>query len=61
MKAIAAVAFVIVFLGGCAYGKNAQNSMTVSSEYEAERLKHLDVTCGRDEDVSGSVDKAVIK
>ncbi len=61
MKALVLLAIVLVFLGGCAYGKNAQNSMTVSAEYEAERLKHLDVTCGRDEDVSGSVDKAVIK
>ena len=52
---------VLLLLGGCAFGKNAQNSMRLTAQYEEDRLKHLDVLCGRDEDVSGTVDKAVVK
>ncbi len=59
MRTLALIA--VIFLSGCAYGKNAQNSMTVRTAYEADRLNSLEVVCGRDEDVSGSVDKAVIK
>ena len=61
MKSMIFITIVFVFLGGCAYGKNAQNSMRVTAQYEADRLKHLDVVCGRDEDVQTSIDKAVIE
>jgi hypothetical protein len=54
---------IIAILGasGCAFMKKSENSMKITAEYEADRLKHLNVECGRDEDVESSVDKAVIK
>ena len=52
---------IALLLGGCSYGKNAQNNMAITAEYEADQLKRLDVICGRDEDVNTTVDKAVVK
>ena len=63
MKRTAILVFIGILLvvGGCSFGKKTANNMAITADYENEKLKKLNVECGRDRDVQNTIDKAVIK